>query len=84
MSTIAKNLTNSNYMCYCKGSPEKIKELCLSKTIPENFNEELNNYTSQGYRVLALASKIIQMDSSEAYEVSRSFCEKDLLLGIIL
>ena len=85
MSTIAKNLTNSNYMCYCKGSPEKIKELCLSKTIPDNFNEELNNYTSQGYRVLALASKIIQMDSSEAFEVSRSFCEKDLVfLGLLI
>ena len=85
MSTIAKNLTNSNYMCYCKGSPEKIKELCLSKTIPINFNEELNKYTSQGYRVLALASKNIQMDSAEAYEVSRSFCEKDLVfLGLLI
>ena len=85
MSTLAKNLTETNYMCYCKGSPEKIKELCMPKTLPDNFNDELNNYTSKGYRVLALASKVIQMNSSEALEVSRSFCEKDLIfLGLLI
>ena len=85
MSTLVKNMVDTNYLCFCKGSPEKIRELCMEKTIPENFNEELNSYTSQGYRVLALASKVIQMDFSEALEISRSSCEKDLIfLGLLI
>ena len=85
MSVLAKNLIESNYICYCKGSPEKIKELCLPKTIPENFNDELNFFTTKGYRVLALACKNIQMDFSESLEISRHFCEKDLIfLGLLI
>ena len=85
MSVIAKNLIESNYICYCKGSPEKLKELCMPETIPQNFNDELNNYTTKGYRVLALASKAIQMDFSESLEISRNYCEKDLIfLGLLV
>ena len=85
MSTLVKNLTQDNITCYCKGSPEKIKELCQPKTIPENFIQQLNYYTSRGYRVLAMGSKIINMDYSHALEISRSFCEKDLIfLGLLI
>ena len=85
MSTLVKNLSHPNFVCYCKGSPEKIKELCQPKTIPNDFNEQLNNYTSRGYRVLAMGSKIIQMDFDKALEVNRTFCEKDLVfLGLLI
>ena len=59
MSSVVKSLTGTSFMCYCKGSPEKISELCQENTIPENFNDILNKYTSQGYRVLALSCKVI-------------------------
>ena len=86
MSTLAKNITQeNNIMCYCKGSPEKMKELCQQKTIPENFVQQLNYYTSRGYRVLAMGCKIINMDYNHALEISRSFCEKDLIfLGLLI
>ena len=85
MSSLVKNLSLPNFTCYCKGSPEKIKELCQPKTIPADFIQQLNYYTSRGYRVLAMGSKIINMDIKHAYEVSRSFCEKDLIfLGLLI
>ena len=85
MSTLAKNIYQDNFVCYCKGSPEKIKELCQSSTIPANFNEQLNNYTMRGFRVLAMGAKIIKMDYSQAMEIARSSCEKDLIfLGLLI
>ena len=85
MSTLVKNLSQPNFTCYVKGSPEKIKELCQPKTIPSDFNEQLNNYTSRGFRVLAMGSKVINMDFEKALEVNRSFCEKDLVfLGLLI
>ena len=85
MSSLVKNLTQPNFICYCKGSPEKLKELCQPKTIPANFIEQLNYYTSRGYRVLAMASKIINMDLKSALEISRSYCEKDMIfLGLLI
>ena len=85
MSTLVKNLNKPNFTCYCKGSPEKLKELCQPKTIPSDFNDQLNHYTSRGYRVLAMGSKVIQMDYNKALEVNRTFCEKDLVfLGLLI
>ena len=66
MSSLFKNLTQPNFICYCKGSSEKLKELSQPKKIPGNFIEQLNYYTSKGYRVLSMASKIINMDFNSA------------------
>ena len=85
MSTIAKNMIEPHFTCYCKGSPEKIKELCMPKTIPADFIQQLNYYTSRGYRVLAMGSKIINMSYENALDVARSYCEKDLIfLGLLI
>ena len=85
MSSLVKNLIEPYYTCYVKGSPEKMKELCQPKTIPKDFIQQLNYYTSRGYRVLAMGSKIINMDYNHALEVSRTYCEKDLLfLGLLI
>ena len=40
-----------------KGAPEVIKTLCFSQNLPFNFDDELSEFTEQGYRVLALAYK---------------------------
>ena len=85
MSIIAKNINDENYMCYCKGSPEKIRELCIQKTLPQNFNKKLNYYTSKGYRVLALACKTFKLNNNDSFEMSRDFYEKDLIfLGLLI
>ncbi len=44
-----------------KGSPEKIQELCLAETMPGNYDEVLEQYTKEGYRVIALAEKPLDM-----------------------
>ena len=46
---------------FCKGTPEKLKELCLPETIPLNFNDTLNKYAIKGFRILALGFKTIKM-----------------------
>ena len=85
MSSVVKSLTGTSFMCYCKGSPEKISELCQENTIPENFNEVLNRYTSQGFRVLALSCKVMQMTYDQAIEIPRNLAEKDLIfLGLLI
>ena len=56
MSVITSSI-ESNLTAIVKGSPERIRELCLSESIPPNFDEILNTYTQQGYRVLSMASK---------------------------
>jgi len=45
MSVIVKNLTDSNFRMYIKGSPEKINELCDPASIPDNFHSILQKYT---------------------------------------
>lgn len=45
MSVIVKNFFNNSFRSYVKGSPERIKELCNPKTMPENFDEILEIYT---------------------------------------
>ena len=41
MSVIVKNFLDNTFRSFVKGSPERIKELCLPETIPDNFDEVL-------------------------------------------
>ena len=85
MSTVAKNMSEENYICFCKGSPEKIAELCQGKTLPDNFKEILNKYASKGFRVLALSCKVMKMTFEQARNIKREQVEKDLIfLGLLI
>ena len=85
MSTIVKNIPETNFLCFCKGSPEKISELSNENTLPENFNDVLNKYTSKGFRVLALSCKIMKMTYDQAMKISRNNIEKKLIfLGLLI
>ena len=57
MSIIAKCSLRSTYDFYSKGSPEMIASQCRSESIPRNFKQILNNYSSKGYRIIGLAYK---------------------------
>jgi len=37
MSVIGKEENEDYFTIFCKGSPEKLKKLCLNETIPANF-----------------------------------------------
>ena len=85
MTIIGKNLNENYYMAYCKGSPEKIKELSNPNTIPRNFEEVLNSYTTKGFRVLGMASKSIDMNLEQSQTITRDQVERDMIfLGLLI
>ena len=85
MSTISKNLNEDYFKVFCKGSPEKVKELCKPQTIPQNFDKILNSYTRKGYRVLGMAFKELIMDFQQSQSVARDFAESNMIfLGLLI
>lgn len=85
MSTIVKNVNEPYFKAFCKGSPEKIKELCKPDTIPSNFNEILSKYTTKGYRVLALGAKLLKMDYMQSQKIERHVLESNMIfLGLLI
>jgi len=85
MSVIGKNINENFFKVFCKGSPEKIRELCDPSTIPESFDEILTNYTSKGYRVLGMAGKSLLMNFQQSQTITREAVEKKMLfLGLLI
>uniref|UniRef100_A0A6G1SQ57 Cation-transporting ATPase n=1 Tax=Aceria tosichella TaxID=561515 RepID=A0A6G1SQ57_9ACAR len=86
MSVVTRQFSGSQYVVYAKGAPEKIASLCDPKTIPEDFNEVLHDYTHKGFRVLALAYRPLKagLSYTRMQRASRSEIEKDLrFLGLL-
>ena len=44
---------------FVKGAPEKLKELCQAGTIPADFDAVNEFYTKNGFRVIALSTKVM-------------------------
>ena len=85
MSVITKNVNENYYKIFCKGSPEKLKELCMSETIPNNFNDVLNKYAIKGFRILALGFKTIKMSYVQSQQITREKAESKLIfLGLLI
>lgn len=45
MSVIVQSYSDKSLKLFMKGSPEKMKELCIAESIPANFDETLSFYT---------------------------------------
>jgi cation-transporting ATPase 13A3/4/5 len=45
MSVIVRNFLDQSFRTFVKGSPERIRELCTSESLPKNFDEILEIYT---------------------------------------
>lgn len=85
MSVIVKNFMDQSFKTFVKGSPEKIRELCLPETLPRNFDEILELYTECGYRVLALAAKNLEISYLKSQKITRDEIEYDLtFLGFLI
>ena len=85
MTTISKNINEDYFKAFCKGSPEKLRDLCKPETIPLNFDTILNSYTTKGYRVLAMAAKGLLMDFQQSQSISREDVEKNMIfLGFLI
>jgi cation-transporting P-type ATPase 13A2 len=85
MSVLVKNVNEPYFKVYCKGSPEKIKELCRPDTIPANFSSVLAKYTMKGYRVLGLSMKMVKLDYLSSQKVERDKLECNMIfLGLMI
>ncbi|CAM4910631.1 unnamed protein product [Rotaria socialis] len=84
-SVIVRILTKDSFDLLTKGSPEKIAELSRPETIPKNFNDILSSYAKQGYRVLALAYKPLELNYVKIQRIEREKVENDLIfLGLVI
>ena len=87
MSVILKNMQHGYTYGVVKGSPEHLKPLCTSDSIPHNFDQCLFEYAYKGFRVLACAYKPIDQSSTieDLQLLPRSSLESDLIfLGFII
>ena len=87
MSVICKNnIDSAQYRAFVKGSPEKMEELCTRESMPADFHSVLEHYTREGYRVVALASKVLtNMTYRKAQSVDRAEIESNLhFLGLFV
>ncbi|XP_012263211.2 polyamine-transporting ATPase 13A3 isoform X1 [Athalia rosae] len=79
MSVITRTLGANHFDFYCKGSPEMILSLSKPESIPSDFASVLQEYTSEGYRVIALAHKSLnRLSYAKVQRISRESVETDL------
>ncbi|XP_014218278.1 probable cation-transporting ATPase 13A3 isoform X2 [Copidosoma floridanum] len=86
MSVIIRTLGADHYDLYCKGSPEMILSLSNPDSIPHDFNNILQEYTSEGYRVIALAHKSLKkLSYAKVQRMTREVAETELnFLGFVI
>ena len=87
MSVVTRALGDSSFHVYTKGAPEKLEDLCVSNSIPEDFHLQLKYYATQGYRVIGLAHGILPSNISwhKVQKLKRHQVEKDLtFLGLLI
>ncbi|XP_075058370.1 putative cation-transporting ATPase 13A4 [Mixophyes fleayi] len=86
MSVITQILNCNEYAVYMKGAPEMVASFCRQDTVPINFSEELELYTKQGFRVIGLAYKELNInDGIKVTTLKRDEVESDLsFLGLLV
>ena len=57
---------------FVKGAPETIQQLCVRGSVPDDFGTVLQGLTRQGYRVLALAHKVMDLPWHRMDRIDRS------------
>ncbi|XP_006898602.1 PREDICTED: probable cation-transporting ATPase 13A4 [Elephantulus edwardii] len=83
MTVIVQELRGDR-LAFMKGAPEKVTSFCQSETVPTNFASELQIYTTQGFRVIALAYKKLETDH-HITALTREKVETDLIfLGLLI
>ena len=84
---IVRDMSTNRFKTFVKGSPERIRELCLRESLPSNFDEILQIYTEDGYSVLAMASKQLDVNMKylSAQKIARDDVESELnFLGLLI
>nr|KAF6477152.1 ATPase 13A4 [Molossus molossus] len=83
MTVIVQEL-GGDRLVFMKGAPEKVASFCQPETVPTSFVSELQIYTTQGFRVIALAYRKLDMDHHTT-ALARDEVECDLIfLGLLI
>ncbi|KAM9316544.1 putative cation-transporting ATPase 13A4 [Gastrophryne carolinensis] len=86
MSVITKVIEEPKFYVFLKGAPEVILQFCKQETVPSNFSYVLEEYTVQGFRVIGMAYKTLELNGNTKIETfERDEVEHDLLfLGFLI
>ncbi|XP_043107813.1 polyamine-transporting ATPase 13A3 isoform X2 [Puntigrus tetrazona] len=87
MSVVVRQIGERRMDAYLKGAPEVVASLCKKETVPEDFAEVLENYTKQGFRVIALAHRRLEskLTFHKVQNINRDQIEKNMdFLGLII
>ncbi|KAJ2357883.1 hypothetical protein GGF43_001189 [Coemansia sp. RSA 2618] len=78
-SVVTSDQDAHHFAAYVKGAPEVIREICLTETMPGDFDAVLDAHTQCGYRVIALAGKPLKVSADDAQQLKRSDIECNLV-----
>ncbi|KAL1023270.1 hypothetical protein UPYG_G00038510 [Umbra pygmaea] len=87
MCVVARLLGEKRMDAYLKGAPEVVASLCKKDTVPKDFSEVLEDYTKQGFRVIALAHRRLESKLTwhKVQNINRDHIEANLeFLGLII
>ncbi|KAL6262371.1 hypothetical protein P5V15_007460 [Pogonomyrmex californicus] len=86
MSVIVHASGSDDFRAYTKGSPEMIINLSKMETVPSDISLVMEQFTKQGFRVIAMGRRTtISKSSAEILRLSRDVVERDLeFLGLII
>ncbi|XP_051047236.1 polyamine-transporting ATPase 13A3 isoform X2 [Phodopus roborovskii] len=87
MSVVARVLGDKKMDAYMKGAPEVIASLCKPETVPVDFEKVLEDYTKQGFRVIALAHRKLESKLTwhKVQHISRDAIENNMdFMGLII
>uniref|UniRef100_A0A493SSA5 ATPase 13A3 n=1 Tax=Anas platyrhynchos platyrhynchos TaxID=8840 RepID=A0A493SSA5_ANAPP len=87
MCVIAKTLGEKRMDAYMKGAPEVIASLCKPETVPVDFESVLEEYTKQGFRVIALAHRKLESKLTwhKVQTINRDAIETNMdFMGLII
>uniref|UniRef100_A0A8C5LHX0 Cation-transporting ATPase n=1 Tax=Jaculus jaculus TaxID=51337 RepID=A0A8C5LHX0_JACJA len=82
--TVIVQVMGGDRLAFMKGAPERVASFCQPDTVPPSFIGELQIYTTQGFRVIALAYKKLENDHHTT-ALTREKVESDLIfLGLLI
>ena len=85
MSVIAKKLHSPDFLVLCKGAPERVEELCLAASLPPDYSSRLAELAMAGYRVVALAGRVLKANFLKVQRITREEAEQNLtFLGFLV
>uniref|UniRef100_A0A8D0HAK4 Polyamine-transporting ATPase 13A3 n=1 Tax=Sphenodon punctatus TaxID=8508 RepID=A0A8D0HAK4_SPHPU len=87
MCVVARVLGEKQMDAYMKGAPEVIASLCKQESVPVDFESILEEYTKQGFRVIALAHRKLESKLTwhKVQNVNRNAIESNMdFMGLII